>query len=76
MEIREVIRRWPAGVHQCHNLIVGVGFACPIAQGEVLLYHLGQAEMQGQGGRQDQPSIVHQAVVVKGDLDAVGVVAW
>ena len=50
MEIREVIRRWPAGVHQCHNLIVGVGSAWPIAQVEVLLYHLGQAEMLGRGG--------------------------
>ena len=27
-------------------------------------------------GWQDQPSIGHQAVVVKGDLDAVGVVIW
>ena len=32
--------------------------------------------MLGQGGWQDQPRIVHQAVVVKGDLDVVGVVAW
>ena len=37
---------------------------------------LGQAQMPGQGGRQDQPSIGHQTVVVKGDGDAVGVVAW
>ena len=32
--------------------------------------------MQGQRGWKDQPSIDHQAVVVEGDVDAVGVVAW
>ena len=37
---------------------------------------LGQSQMQGQGGRQDQPGIGHQAVVVKDDVDAVDVVAW
>ena len=47
-----------------------------IAQVEELLDEFGQAEAQGQGGRQDQPGIGHQAVVVEGDLDAVGVVAW
>ena len=37
---------------------------------------LGQAEVQGQSGRKDQPGIGHQAVVVEGDTDTVGVVAW
>ena len=37
---------------------------------------LGQSKMQGQGGWQDQPSIGHQAVVVKGNVDAVEMVAW
>ena len=37
---------------------------------------LGQAQALGEGGRQDQPGIVDQAVVVEGDVDAVGVVAW
>ena len=37
---------------------------------------LGQAKAQGEGGGKDQPSIGHQAVVVEGDLDAVGVVTW
>ena len=37
---------------------------------------LGQAQMLGEGGRKDQPGIVDQAVVVEGDLDAVGVAAW
>ena len=33
-------------------------------------------EWQGQRGGKDQASIVDQAVVVEGDLDAVGVVIW
>ena len=33
---------------------------------------LGQAKAQGEGGGKDQPGIGHQAVVVEGDLDAVG----
>ena len=37
---------------------------------------LGQAQAPGQGGWKDQPGIGHQAVIVEGDLDAVGVVAW
>ena len=32
-----------------------------------------QAQMPGEGGRQEQPGIGHQAAVVEGDLDPVGV---
>ena len=64
------------GGHQGHDLVAGVGSARGAAQVKAPVNQLGQAKMQGQGGRQDQPSIVHQAVVVKGDLDVVGVVAW
>ena len=32
--------------------------------------------MPSQGGRQDQSGIGHQAVIVEGDADAVGVVVW
>ena len=35
-----------------------------------------QAHVMGQGGRKEQPSIVDQAVVVEGYLDAVGVLKW
>ena len=38
--------------------------------------HIGQAQVPGQGGRKEQPSVGHQAVVVEGDTDAVGVAAW
>ena len=35
-----------------------------------------QTQVLGEGDRKEQPSIGHQAVVVKGDLDPVWVVAW
>ena len=54
----------------------GVRPARRIAQVEVLLDQLGQAQAPGEGGRKDQPGIGHQAVVVEGDLDAVGMVRW
>ncbi len=62
--------------NQGHHLVARVGPARRIAQVEALLDELGQAEAQGEGGRKDQPGIGHQAVIVEGDTDAVGVVAW
>ena len=41
-----------------------------------MVYEFPQAQVSGEGGRKKQPGIVDQAVVVEGDLDAVGVVAW
>ena len=35
-----------------------------------------QAQVPGQGGRQEQAGIGHQAVIVKDDTDTVGLVAW
>ena len=62
--------------NQGQHLVARVRPARGIAQVEALLDELGQAEMQDQGGGQDQPGISHQAAVSKGDADAVGVVAW
>ena len=39
----------------------------------MLLYQLGKADVQGQGGRQEQAGIGRQAVVVKDDANTVGV---
>ena len=47
-----------------------------MAQVQVPVNQLGQAKAQGQGGRQEQTGISHQAVIVEDDADAVGVVAW
>ena len=57
-------------------LVAGVRPARRAAEVEVLPEELGQAKAQGEGGGKDQPGIGHQAVVVEGDLDAVGVVTW
>ena len=54
----------------------GVRPARRAAEVEVLPEELGQAKAQGEGGGKDQPGIGHQAVVVEGDLDPVGVVTW
>ena len=64
------------GGQQRHHLIAGVGSAWRIAQVEAPVNQLGHAEMLGQGGRQEQTGIGHQAVIVEGDADEVGVVAW
>ena len=62
--------------HQRHHLVVGVGSARRVAQVEALPDQLGQTQVLGQRGGKDQPGIVDQAVVVEGDVDAVGMVAW
>ena len=62
--------------HQSRNLIAGVGSAWGAAQVQVPVNQLGQAQVQGQRGGKHQPGIVDQAIVVEGDVDAVGVVAW
>ena len=35
-----------------------------------------QTQVLGQGDRKDQPGIGHRAVVVEGDLNAVGLLKW
>ena len=57
--------------HQRHYLVAGVGPARRITQIQALLYQLGKTEVQGQGGWEEQAGIVHQAVIVEGDFDAV-----
>ena len=41
-----------------------------------MVYEFPQPEVLGEGGRQEQVGIGHQAVVVKDDANTVGVVAW
>ena len=62
--------------HQRHHLVSGVGSAQPIAQAQAPVNQFGKAQVQGQRGRKEQASIGHQTVVIKGDLDAVGVLQW
>ena len=56
--------------------VARIGSAWGAAQVKMPVNRLGQSLLQGQGGRKEQPGIGHQTVVVKGDVDAVGVVAW
>ena len=46
------------------------------AEIEVIVYEFPQAQVLGEGGWKEQAGVGHQAVVVEGDADAVGVVAW
>ena len=64
------------GDHQGQQLVAGVGPPGSIAQVQAPVNQLGQTQVQCQGGRKDQPGLGDQAVVVEGDADAVGVVAW
>ena len=64
------------GSDQGHHLVAGVGPPRGVTQTQALLHQLGKAEVVGQGGGKEQPGVGHQAVVVEGDLDTVGVVAW
>ena len=42
----------------------------------MVIHQFPQSQMMGQGDRKDQPSIGHQAVVIEGDVDAVGMLQW
>ena len=66
----------PARAEATKVIILSPGLARPGAQAQVPVNQLGQAEIQGQGGWPDQPSVGHQAAVVEGDVDAVGVLKW
>ena len=49
---------------------------CQRTLGGPLVNEFPQAQMPGEGGRQEQAGIGHQAVIVKDDTDTGGVVAW
>ena len=62
--------------NQAYHLVARVRPAWGAAKVEMVADQFGQAQAPGQGGGKDQPRTGHQAVVVEGDLDAVGVVTW
>ena len=63
--------------HSLSARTVSCAWALPrgAAEVEVTVYEFPQAQVLGEGGRQEQAGIGHQAVIVEGDTDAVGVVA-
>ena len=62
--------------NQSHQLVAGVGSTRGISQVKVTVNEFTQSQSLGQCCRKNQPGIGYQAVVVEGDADAVGVVAW
>ena len=62
--------------HQGQHLVASVGPTRRFPKVNVAIHRLAQTKMMGQSERQDQSGVGHQAVIVEGDIDAVGVVAW
>ena len=62
--------------HQGQHLVASVGSSGRIPQVNVAVHQFTQAQVVGQGDRQQQPRIGHQAVIIKGNVDAVGVLKW
>ena len=58
--------------HQGQELVSRVGTARRTPQVNIVVHQLAQSQMMGQSDRKDQPCIGHQAVVIEGDVDAVG----
>ena len=64
------------GGDQRQQLVPRVGPPRRAAEVEVTVDEFPQAQVLGEGGRQEQAGIGHQAVVVKGGADTVGIVLW
>ena len=62
--------------HQRQQLVSGMRPTRRIPQVHMAVHQLTQTQMMGQGQRQQQAGVGHQAVVVEGDLDAVGGLQW
>jgi len=58
-------------VDQRHRLVPYVGVPDGVAQVDVVVEQLPQAKVLGEGGRQDEPGVGHQALVVEGHRDGV-----
>ena len=64
------------GCHQGQHLVSRVRPPRRISKVNMVVDEFTQTQVLGQGDRKDQPCIGHQAVVVEGDLNAVGMVKW
>ena len=63
--------KWSCGLSEMSNPWPGT-----ISEVNVAVDEFPQTQVLGEGHRKEQPSIGHQAVVVEGDLNAVGVLKW
>ena len=64
------------GGHQSHQLVAEVGPTQRISQANTLIRQFTQTQAEGKAGGQQQPGLGDQAVIVKGNVDAVGVLKW
>ena len=64
------------GSDQRQHLVPRVRPSRRAAEVKVMVDELPQAQVPGEGGRQEQAGIGHQAMVVKEDADTVGIVLW
>ena len=64
------------GSDQRQRFVPGVRPSRRAAEVKVMVDEFPQGEVLGEGDQQEQAGIDDQAVVVEGDTDAVGVVAW
>ena len=64
------------GSDQRQHLVPSVRPSRRAAEVKVTVDEFPQAQVPGQGGRQEQAGIGHQAMVVKEDADTVGFVLW
>ena len=64
------------GCHQGQYFVARVRPPGRISEVNVVVDEFTQSQVLGEGDRKEQPSIGHQAVVVEGDVDAVGLLRW
>ena len=64
------------GCHQGQHLVSRIRPPQRSSEVNVVVDEFTQTQVLGEGDRKEQPSIGHQAVVVEGDLNAVGMVKW
>ncbi len=64
------------GSDQRQHLVPSVRPSRRAAEVNVMVDEFPQAQVPGEGGRQEQAGIGHQAMVVKEDADTVGIVLW
>ena len=64
------------GCHQGQHLVSRIRPPRRICEVNMVVDEFTQTQVLGEGDRQEQPGIGHQAVVVEGDLNAVGMVKW
>ena len=64
------------GCHQGQHLVSRIRTTRRISQVNMVVHQLAQSQVVGQGDRQQQSGIGYQAVIIKGNVDAIGAFRW